>query len=77
MMNTLRLFNDEELRTVIGGKGGRFTGAGDALVGYDTVKDHFGQSINKYESEHHIGELVIAKTTSFFLDDDWYLGTLD
>ena len=69
MMNTLKLFNDEKLREIVGGRlATRFGTSYNDLVG------HFGQHFDKYESEKHLGNYVIIRKN--FYHDNYYVGVL-
>ena len=70
MMNTLKLFNDEKLREVIGGKHDRLKIKGNCEVTYEEAKAHMGTYMNKYETESHIGYKVVAKLSNWF--GTWY-----
>ena len=72
MMNTLKLFNDEKLRKVVGG----YHANQDFKVDYEDLKFHFGREIDKYHVDEFIGKKVIVCTKDIF-GTDFYVGILE
>ena len=72
MMNTLKLFNDEKLRKVVGGV---YRVSKDFEVDYADLKFHFGREIDKYHVEDFIGKKVIVCSPGLF-DTSFYVGIL-
>ena len=72
MMNTsIRLNNDEKLRSVVGGWGDDYY----FKVKFESLKFHFGKEITAYEAEKYIGQKVIVKKEGLF-NDYYYVGIL-